>query len=342
MFLSEKQDIINTKIKKRIYKIIFLLSIIMAFVGIFLASYYSSINKAYDSYETTIVTNINYINEVNKNIAQFNSLQTIDVKYAKDQLPNIINRLSKIRNDLAILEPTTKYKKDNENLKLGLSSNLLIYKQALVILNNPSVAEIAGFNTKLKNYRNNCMNFYSLININNMKINLPQTTLTFVDNVLNDSYKALMTKKEKDIKLYQNQEFISKVDGLSQSFSDIKINYYSFVLKVRKKGMSYDELLSQVEGSFTKLDKLQIIFKNLSIPPSSMPTYEALKPLLDMYESYLRDFKLALTSEKIQALNLTVNPSILNTLYTSSNVKFNEIENSYIRFIKVFIELKNK
>ena len=127
-----------TNSKRNIFKIILFLSIIMTSIGIFFASYYSSINKVYDSYETTLVTNINGINEVNKNIAQFNSNQTIDVEYAKEQLPNIINDLSKLRDDLANSQPTSKYKKDHENLKSGLDNNLLIYRQSLAILNNPS------------------------------------------------------------------------------------------------------------------------------------------------------------------------------------------------------------
>ena len=129
----------------------------------------------------------------------------------------------------------------------------------------------------LKTYRNDCMNFYSLIDIHNIKIELPKTSLTFIDNVLNYSYIAVMIKKETDIKLQQNQEFISKIDDLSRNFLDAKTNYYSYVIKVRKKEMSYDDLLSLVDDNFTKLSTVQTNFKSLSIPPSAIPTYEALK-----------------------------------------------------------------
>jgi hypothetical protein len=60
-----------------------------------------------------------------------------------------------------------------------------------------------------------------------------------------------------------------------------------------------------------------------------------------MYEDYLRDFKLALISEKIQALSAVVVPSASDSLYTSSNVKFSELEKYYTVFIKIFIELKD-
>jgi hypothetical protein len=338
--LSEDKNIVNTKTQKLTFKLILFLSIALAAIGIFLTSYYSSINKVYDSYETILVNNINGINEVNKNIAQFNSLQTIDVKYAKDQLPNIIKDLSKFRYNLLNSQPSSKYRNDHENLKSGLDNNILIYRQTLAILNTPFSPDIDEFSTNLKTYRNDCMNFYSLINIKDIKINLPQTTLTFIDNVLNDSYKALMIKKEDDIKSQQNQEFISKIDGLSKNFLDVKINYSSYVLNLRKEDMSYDELLLLVDNNFTKLSNLRANFKNLSIPASTLPTYEAFRPLLDMYENYLRDFKLALTSEKIQALNLVVAPSVLDTLYDSSNLKFDELENSYNGFVKVFTQLK--
>ena len=62
------------------------------------------------------------------------------------------------------------------------------------------------------------MNFYSLIDIHNVKIELPETSLTFIDNVLNDSSSAVMIKKEEDIKSQQNQEFINKIDDIIQGF----------------------------------------------------------------------------------------------------------------------------
>lgn len=341
--MSEKKDIADDNKKRRTFKIIIFLSIIMSSIGIFFASYYSSINKVYGSYETTVVDNINVINEVNKNIEQFfTSNGTLDIEYAKKQLPSTINDLTKLKSTLASSRPSSKYKSDYENLKLGLDNNLSIYKQSLAILKDPSGPNVDEFSTTLKTYRNDCMNFYSLIDIHNIKIGLPKTSLTFIDNVLNDSSMAIRIQKEADIKSLQTQEFISKIDAISNNFSDVKINYYSYVVKVRKKDMSYDELLLSVSDNFTKLSNIQTNFKNLSIPTSTLPTYEAFRPLLDMYESYLRDFKLALTSEKIQALSAVVDPSASDSLYTSSNIKFSEIENYYNSFIKIFIELKNK
>lgn len=340
--MSEKKDIVDINNKRKIFRIILFLSIIMVSIGIFLASYYSSINKVYDSYKTTLITNINGINDVNKNIAQFNADQTIDVVYAKKQLPNIIKSLSDIRKNLANSEPTSKYIKDNENLISGLDQNLLIYRQTQAILNNPSGDDVVQSMNSLKTYRNDCMNFYSLIDIKNVNIELPKISLTFIDNVLNYSTSAVMIKKETDIKSQQDKEFINKMDVLSNDFLAAKINYYSYVLKVRKKEMTYDELLAQVDDNFAKLSNVQTDYKDLSIPPSAIPTYEAFRPLLDMHESYLRDFKLALTSEKVQALSAVVDSTALDALYTSSNVKFGELDKSYNDFGKVYIKLKNK
>ena len=340
--MSEKKDIVDTNSKKKMFKIIFFLCIIMSTIGIFLASYYSSINKVYDSYETTLVSNINSINDINKNISQFNSNQAIDVDYAKEQLPIIIKALSDIRDSLVNSQPSSKYKKDHENLKSGLDKNLLIYRQTLGILNNPSGRDVEISMDNLKTYRNDCMNFYSLINIHNIKISLPETSLTFIDNVLNYSYSALRIRKETDIKSQQNLEFINNIDGLSSEFLNAKTNLYSYVIKIRKKEMSYDDLLSEVNNNFTKLNEVQTKFRGLSIPPSAIPTYEAFKTLLEMHEDYLRDFKLALTSEKMQSLSAVVNSAALDALYDSSNVKFTEVENSYNAFLKVYVELKNK
>jgi len=340
--LSEKEVIVDTNNKRKIFKIIIFLSIIMTFIGIFLASYYSSINKVHDSYKTTIVNTINGINEINKNVAQLNSNQTINVDYAKGQLPNIIKDLSNLRDNLANSSPTSKYKKDYENLKSGLDKNLLTYRQTLAILNNPSGKDVEKALENLKTYRKDCMNFYSLINIHSAKISLPETSLAFIDNVLNYSYSAIKIKKETDIKAQQNQEFISKIDGLSSDFLDTKTNFYSYAIKVRKKEMAYDELLALIDDNFTKLSKLQTNFKSLSIPPSAIPTYEAFKALLDAHESYLRDFKLAFTSEKVQTLSAVVDSVTLDALYTSTNAKFNEVENCYNNFTKVYIELKDK
>ena len=340
--MSEEKNVVDTNSNKKLFKIIIFLSIIMASIGIFLASYYSSINKVYDSYESILVTSINGINEINKDIAQFNSNQTIDVDYAKEQLPKIIKDLSNLREGLENSKPSSKYKKDYENLTSGLDKNLLIYRQTLGILNNPSGRDVELAMANLKAYRNDCMNFYSLIDINNIKISLPATSLTFIDNVLNYSYNALRIRKETDIKSQQNMEFINKIDDLSTSFTDTKVNFYSYVIRIRKKESSYDSLLSMVNGNFTKLTEIQTNFKSLSIPPSAIPTYEAFKALLDAYESYLRDFKLALTSEKVQSLSAAVDSSTLDALYTYSNARFVEVETYYSDFIKVYIELKNK
>jgi len=342
IFLMEKKDIIDTNIKRKTFKIMLILSIILISIGIFLAGYYTFVNKIYDSYKTTLVTNINGINEVNENIAQFNSNQTIDVAYARKQLPNIIKNLSTFRDGLANSKPTSKYKNDNENLKSGLDKNLLIYRQTLAILNNPSGRDVEKSLEDLKTFRNDCMDFYSLIDIPNVKIALPKTSLLFIDNVLNYSSTAVMLREETDIKSQQDQEFITKIDELLINFLDARSNLYLNVVKVREKEMSYDALLSLVDDDFTKLDKIQNDFKSLSVPPSAIPTYEAYKLLLVNHESYLRDFKLALTSEKVQTLSASVDSSTLNNLYTSSNLMFTQVQSSYNDFTKTYANLKNK
>lgn len=341
--MSEKKDIEDANKRGKIFRIILFLSIIMTSIGIFFASYYSSINKVYDSYEITFVNNINGINEANKSIAEFfNSSGTIDVEYATKELPHTINELTKLRDIIVNSKPTSKYKKDYENLKLGLDNNLLLYRQALAILKDPSGPEVESFGTTLKTYRNDCMNFYYLIDINNIKIELPKSSLTFIDTVLNESSMAIRIQKEDDIKSEQTREFISKIDAISKDFLEVKINYNSYVIKVRKKDISYDELLLIVDENFIKLNIVKNNFKSLSIPPPTIATYEAFKPLFEIYELYLRDFKLALISEKIQALSAVVDPSTSDSLYTSSNEKFTELENYYTMFIKRFTELKNK
>jgi len=340
--LSENKDIVDTNTKKKVFKIIIVLSIIMISIGIFLASYYSSINKEYSSYKTTLVTTINGINDVNKNVAQFNSDQTIDVEYAKEQLLIIIKDLSNYKNNLAVLQPTTKYKKDHENLILALDDNLKIYNKTLSILNNPSGSDVEKSVEDLKTLRNDCINYYSLIDIKNIEITLPKVSLAFIDNVLNYSSSAVMLRKETDIKSEQNNEFISQTESLSVDFLNTKINFYSYVAKVRKKDMTYEALLSLVDEDFTKLSEVQNSFNSLSVPDSALPTYEAFKTLLNDNEKYLMDFKLALTSEKIQILSAATDTSTLDSLYTSSNELFINLENSNNNFNKTYTLLKNK
>ncbi|MGH4052223.1 MAG: hypothetical protein ACREVX_12980 [Clostridium sp.] len=338
--MSENKDTIDTSKKRKIFKILLFPSIIILAIGIFLVSYYTSINKVYDSYKVTLVTNINSINDINKNIAQFNSNQIIDVDYAKQQLPIIIKNLSVLKDRLANSTPTSKYKEDHENLSLGLDKNLLIYRQTLAILNNPSGGDVETSLDNLKTFRNDCVNFYSLIDINDIKISLPETSLVFIDNVLDYSYSAVMTKKETDIKSQQNDAFISEIDGLSTSFLDSRTNFYSYVTKVREKDMSYDDVLSLIDDDFIKLEQIQTNFKSLSVPPTSITTYESFKLLLDNYENYLTDFKVAVTSEKIQALGAVADPSSLDTLYVSSNLLFTKVQTSNDDFNKIYTKLK--
>ncbi|MBU3160324.1 hypothetical protein KPL37_11250 [Clostridium frigoris] len=341
MLGANKNNIYNGNERKN-FKLILFLSIVMLSTGVFLISYYSSITKVYNSYKTTLITNINGINDANKNVSQFNSNQTIDIDYAKKQLPKIINNLSIYRDNLLNSEPTSKYKKDSDNLKSGLDKNLLIYRQTLAILNNPSGNDVETSMDNLKTFRNDCINFYSLIDIHNTSISLPKISLTFIDNVLDFSDTAVMIKKETDIKSRQNQEFISDIDGLSTDFLNTKTNLYSNVIKVRKKEISYDTLSKLVDDNFSKLNNLQSTFEIITVPTSAIPTYESFKIVLDKYESYLSDFKLAMTSEHSKTSNTSMTPKVLNALYTSSDTLFNDIEISYANYIKTCAKLKNK
>jgi len=340
--LGAYKDNVYNGNKKKNFKIILFLSVIMLSIGIFLISYYSFITKVYTSYKTTLITNINGINDANKNVSQFNSNQTIDVDYAKKQLPKIINELSVFKDNLLNSEPTIKYKNDNDNLKCGLDKNLLIYRQTLAILNNPSGNDVEKSMENLKTYRNDCINFYSLIDVHNASISLPKISLTFIDNVLDYSDTAVMLKKETDVKSQQNQEFISNIDGLSTDFSNTKTNLYSYIIKVRKKEMSFDNLSKLLDDDFSQLSKFQAAFKILTVPTSAIPTYESFKIVLDKYESYLSDFNLAMTSENSKTSNTTIAPKTLNALYTSSNSLFNDVETSYTNYIKSITQLKNK
>ena len=328
--------------KKKNFNILLTLSIIMLSIGIFLISYYTFMTNVYNSYKATLITNINGINDANKNISQFNSNQTIDVVYAKKQLPKIIDELSVFKDNLLNLNPTAKYKGDNDNLKSGLDENLLIYRQTLAILNNPYANNVEASMENLKTYRNDCINFYSLVDVHNTSISLPKISLSFIDNVLDYSDTAVMIKKETDIKSQQNQEFISNIDSLSTDFSNTKTNLYSYIIRIRKKDMSYDNLSMLVDDNFSKLSKFQVAFKILTVPPSAIPTYESFKIVLDKYESYLSDFKLAMTSENSKTLNTLIAPKTLNALYTSSNSLFNDVESSYTNYIKTITQLKNK
>lgn len=313
----------------------------MLSICIFLISYYSSISKVYNSYKATLISNINGINDANKNVSQFNSNQTIDVDYAKKQLPIIINELSVYKDNLLNSEPTTKYKNDNDNLKSGLDKNLLIYRQTLAILNNPSGNDVETSMENLKTYRNDCINFYSLINVHNASISLPKISLSFIDNVLDYSDTAVMIKKETDIKSQQAQKFISNIDSLSTDFSNTKTNFYSDIIKVRKKEMSYDNLSKLVDENFSQLNKFEVAFKTLTVPPSAISSYEFFKIVLDKYESYLSDFKLSMTSENSKTLSTLIAPKTLDALYTSSSKLFNDVESSYTNYIKAITQLKN-
>ena len=300
------KNIINVGNKRKNFKLILFLLIIVLSTSIFYICYYSSITNLYSSYKTTLITNINGINDVNKNVSEFNSNKTIDVDYAKKQLPKIINDLSVFKANLSNSQPTTKYKKDTDNLKSGLDKNLLIYRQTLAILNNPSGNDVETSMENLKTFRNDCINFYSLIDVHNASISLPKISLTFIDNILDYSDTAVMVKKETDIKSRQTQEFISDIDSLSTDFLNIKSNLYSYTIKVRKKEMSYYNLSKLVDDDFSKLSNLQSTFKILTVPTSAIPTYESFKLLLDKYESYLSDFKLAMTSENSKTSNASI------------------------------------
>lgn len=329
--------------KKKKNKTVIIILEVLAFVlltaGVFFGTYYIFIDKSSNSYEANVKKVINEINKINNSVASFNNGQTIkDTSVVRKDLPSKVDSLSKLKEDAEQLVPTDKYKEDHSNLLSGLDKNILIYRQIDAIFKNPEGKDIAKAGEDLKTYTNDCVKYYSLVNIKNIKISLPSSTTDFVNATSNYVTEMVKLQRDKDIKQTQNQEFIDSLDAVIAKFNPIKIDFSVQLSKIRSEKGNIDSVIALANKNKDTLEGISQEFANIAVPSAAVSSYKLFNKTLEDYDSYLQSFIFSAGNEKL--IEGEVTSEKINELYSSANSKFKDVTKDYNDFSTEYVQFK--
>lgn len=317
--------------------IILILAII---AGVFYGTYYFIVNKSLGTYEKSIKTEIDNINKINSSITAFNKENSIDPDKIKKELPSKVDSLLKEKDKISAINPTEKYSKAHASLLEGLNSNILMYKQVQAIFANSQSKDVANALEDLKKYKNNCVQAYSLVSIKNTAASFPADASTTMETIISYFTDMVKVNRDNDIKQSVNLEFMNNMDAILSKLTAVKVDLSANVANVRAGSGSYDDVLSQVDLSYDKLQEIQKTFSNITIPQKASSTYKIFKNMLDNYDEYLKNFKYALTIEKEEASKGKPSQDFLNSIYATSSSNLQQGDKSYNDFMKLYTDFK--
>jgi hypothetical protein len=309
--------------------------------GVFCGTYYFIINKSLSTYEKSIKTEIDNINKTNGSITSFNKDKSIDPNKIKKELPSKVDSLLKEKDIINGINPTEKYKKAHASLLEGLNANILMYKQVQAILENSQSKDAASALEDLKKYKNNCVQAYSLVNIKSISASFPTDASSTMETIISYFTDMVKVNRDNDIKQSVNLEFMNNMDSIMSKLIVIKVDLSANVAKVRAGSGSYAEVLSKVDENYEKLQEIQKDYANITIPQKASSTYKVFKNVLDSYDSYLKNFKYAVTTEKDEAAKGKPSEDFLTSLYATSSSNLQQGDKSYNDFIKLYSDFKS-
>lgn len=333
-----------SKNKKLFVYLIVFLFVVVGLVSVFFWTYYSFSNKSYISYENSLKDYVHKINELNTTISTLNTNQQPKIEKIKSEMPVLRDDFIDLKNELIKNAPPEKLKDDYDYLCEGLENNINIYKQILAIVSRPDSTEMENSINELKEFRNNCINYYFLIDKNKFQIELPNSCEKFIENIISFANKSVLDRKAKEIIKEQNIEFANNIEDISKRFSSLykKRDNMDYVLKARSENSNFDDLVSLIDDDKNLLDNLTTDFSKITAPADGSEIKDAFTSILENYKSYLNCFKKALQNEINQSLTGNIDESILTTLYSNSDKARIKLDISFETFAKLFAEFKNK
>lgn len=324
--------------------LIILLAIIIGLVAFF-SSYYFFMNKSLTKYKNKLNFEIKHINEINMSVSK--------IRISEGSIKNnirIINTMDKNISSLQnylyaikTLNASEKYANDYENLINGVKSNILIYKQVLSI--TESIENIDGktLNKSLKDLDkciNDTLNFYSQISIRNVKIDLPNETLNFLNSFKNQVQKQAKATISTKVTKLETTNFIEYLNDITIKFNNLKKDYINDIRKgLDVKG--YSALINEISDDETSLNILKSNLSILSVPNHANIVFDNFCKTLDDYNYYLENLRYNLNIEELTCNNDIISKNSLKNLYTSSRNDLKEVEKSYEEFLDLFVKFKN-
>jgi hypothetical protein len=329
---------LKQKNNKAVMTIIWTLAFILLASGIFYGTYYLIINKSSTSYESDIKAIVTKINEVNNSTSDLLKGQTIDLEKIKKEMPDKIDTLSKQKEELSSMATTDTYKKNHDNLISGVDKNILIYRQIDAIVRNPQGKDVGKAGEDLQKFKDQALDSYALVNIKNIKIALPDSSLKLVDYTSNYVYELVKLNRDKEISQNQNLEFINSLDALILKFSTINIDLAAQMSKVRNEKGNMDNVTALANKNEDELSIILQEFSSLTVPSKAVNCYKLFKTTLENFDNYLESFIYSANNEKLAGSDLTAEK--IKEIYAEPNSRFSNITKGYNSFLKAYSEFR--
>ena len=308
-------------------------------VAVFFATYTYFINQSVSSYEKIVKKYSQDINVINESADSFIKGQTIDDTKVKNELDDKINKLLIIKRSVDGLAPSEKYKFSRNNFSAGLNSNIYIYKQIVQIVNNPQAKDSDKALEDLNKYKDECVKYYSLINLKNVTVSLPPKALNFIDKTNYYLGEAIKLRKKNEITQGLTSDYLYSIDEVVKSLLPIKSDYASYAVMARTGKLG--EALNQVASNKVIFDDIKAKFLKITVPSNGISTFKALSKTLSTEESYIQGFSYALDIEGKQSLSAPLKPEEIKQLYADTNILYKDLNSNYEAFLKVYTEFKN-
>lgn len=342
IILNQGVDILKKQSKKKLTTLSIIISALVLGLGVFYGTYYFFISKSYSTYEDTVFQEIANITKVNENCTNFIKGETINKDKILTSLPESISSLQDSLSKLRNLVVTDKYQSDHNDLIKGLENNISIYKQIFATSSDLKSANLEKYIPQLQKYRDDSMNYYTLVTINNIRISLPKETTEFIDKSISFFQKQLKANLDEQIASSQNLDFLNFLNGLITKFNEVKKDYMPEVLNARNKVDGYTPLLTTITSAEATVSDIKVSLSNVNVPKEALPVYNAFTKVVDDYELYIESFKYAVKTESLTSTGGLYNKNTLDNLYTSSKDKFKTVSDSYSIFAKSFSEFQDK
>ncbi|KOA19852.1 hypothetical protein CLHOM_19410 [Clostridium homopropionicum DSM 5847] len=328
--------------KKRTRTVIIAISAILLGLLVFFGTYYFFMNKSYSHYTDKVKTEITNITKINEASSTFTKGETIDKDKILNSIPNSISSLQTSLSNLKNLLVQDKYKKDHENLINGVENNISIYKQILAICRDSNNSNLQSYITLLQKYRDDCMNYYTLVSINNYKISLTDEIIDLIDKTIDFSQKQVRLNLDKEVSTNQNRDFLNILNPLVEKFNEVNKDYMPEILNIRNNSTSYEGILDSITNAEAVIADSKTTLAAVTIPKDALEVNKAFIKTLDDFDQYIQSFKFAVKTESLTYSGGVNNNKALDSLYSSSKDKMKTANESYKVFLKLFHEFKDK
>jgi hypothetical protein len=321
-------------------------SIVLAFIIICIAVFYVSynyfVNNSLSQYEKTMSTKINMIMETNKNITSYIDGDMINQEKFLTSLPDNIDTLKSIRSTIKSSSQNKRYATSRMNLLSGLDNNILLLEEILYIVKDIENMDMTISISRLQNFRDDTMNYYSQVCISSSKITLDDNFLKLLSKPSYFSNSVNSSKSIGEINLSNNLEFLDFIYSISKEFDDLNNTYTANIHSARNELQSYSSVISIINTRISSLELLESEVSFISIPQDGLPVYESMLKVISTYKTYLNNLKFAISNEELIVNSPDISDDILDSYYKTSNSNYKASTETLQKFIEASEDFKSK